>query len=160
MLFARISRPTAKVLFSRNAIIAHYHGIRAFEFRIANARSSQIIELHAKVFLSLFEGEGAQRTRSFHTLHLERDDLSFFPLNWTIVHPIDETSPLRHHDEESLIRSEAEFLILLTGIDDTFSQTVHARSSYKPGEIVWNAKFRNLYEPIGTTSRSRSTSAS
>jgi inward rectifier potassium channel len=149
MLFARVSRPTARILFSRHAVIAPYHGTQAFEFRIANARSSQIVELHAKVFLSIFEGEGAERTREFHRLRLERDDISFFPLTWTIVHPIDDSSPLDSHDEESLRRADAEFLILLTGTDDTFSQIVHTRSSYKSDRIVWNAKFRSVYEDTG-----------
>jgi inward rectifier potassium channel len=72
----------------------------------------------------------------------------FFPLSWTIVHPIDETSPLwglEHHD---LVRQDAEFDILMSGIDETFSQTVHARSSYKPQEMVFGARFANMYNPV------------
>jgi inward rectifier potassium channel len=149
MLFSRVSRPTAKILFSQNAVVAPYHGIRALMLRMANARSSQIIELQAKVFLSLFEGQGEQRTRKFHRLRIERDSLSFFPLNWTIVHPIDEASPLKNHDRESFLRADPELMILLTGIDDTFSQTVNARSSYKADEVLWNAKFADMYERAG-----------
>ena len=147
MLFARVARPTAKILFSDHAVVAPYENGLAFEFRIANARSSQIVEPRVKVFLSLFEGEGAARARNFHRLKLELDDISFFPLTWTIVHPIDETSPMRALDAEGLRRADAEFLILFSGTDDTFSQTVHTRSSYKSGEIVWNARFRSVYEP-------------
>jgi inward rectifier potassium channel len=147
MLFARVARPTAKILFSDHAIVAPYENGFAFEFRIANARSSQIVEPRVKVFLSLFEGEGAARARNFHRLKLELDDISFFPLTWTIVHPIDESSPMKDLDAEGLRRTDAEFLILFAGTDDTFSQTVHTRSSYKAGEIVWNAKFRTVYEP-------------
>lgn len=62
------------------------------------------------------------------------------------VHPIDEASPLRDVSREQLLESDAEFLILLTGIDETFSQTVHARSSYKATEVVWGARFRNIFE--------------
>ena len=78
-------------------------------------------------------------------MSLERDKVVFFPLSWTIVHPVDETSPLYGLTQEDLRRTDAEFLILLTGIDETFSQTVHARSSYKADEVVWNAKFANVF---------------
>jgi inward rectifier potassium channel len=69
----------------------------------------------------------------------------FFPLAWTIVHPINENSPMYGLSREELLASDSEFLILLTGIDETFSQTVHARSSYRADEVVWGAKFSNLY---------------
>jgi inward rectifier potassium channel len=145
LVFARFSRPTAKITFSNVAVIAPYRGITAFEFRIANERKNQIIELEAKVLFSHFAEAGGTRTRRFDLLALERSKVSFFPLNWTVVHPIDETSPLYGRSENELRESEAEFLILLTGIDETFSQTVHARSSYRWDEIVWNAKFEAIY---------------
>ena len=144
MIFARFSRPTAKILFSQSAIIAPYQGITAFEFRIANARKNQIIELGAKVLFSRVENQG-KAERQFHELALERRKVTFFPLSWTIVHPIDEQSPLHGLTEEDLHRDNAEFLVLLTGIDETFSQTVHARSSYRADEIVWNAKFADIF---------------
>jgi inward rectifier potassium channel len=140
MLFARIARPTARIIFSRSAVIAPYKGITAFEFRIANARKNQILEIQAKVILSRLEGG----LRRFHLLDLERSSVAFFPLSWTIVHPIDETSPLSGETEKSLRACDAEFLILLTGIDETFAASVHARSSYKCDEIVWNARFTNI----------------
>lgn len=145
LLFARFSRPTANILFSESAILAPYHGITAFEFRIVNARRNQLIEVRAKLFLSYFR-EG-RKSRDFLDLSLERDRVAFFPLAWTIVHPIDSASPLFGLTHEELIRSEAEFLILLTGTDETFAQTVHARSSYKAEEIVWGARFTNLFNP-------------
>ncbi len=140
MLFARIARPTARIIFSRSAVIAPYKGITAFEFRIANARENQILEMQAKVLLSKLENG----VRRFHTLELERNSVAFFPLSWTIVHPITESSPMRSETEESLRAGDAEFMILLTGIDETFAQSVNARASYKWGEVVWNAKFTNI----------------
>ena len=92
-----------------------------------------------------FEDEDGKSVRRFYPLSLERDKVVFFPLSWTIVHPVDETSPLYGLTQEDLRRTNAEFLILLTGIDETFSQTVHARSSYKADEVVWNAKFANVF---------------
>jgi len=145
IVFARFSRPTAKILFSDVAVVAPYNGITAFEFRIINARNNQIIELAARVLLSKFENVDGNRIRKYHQLKLEREKVVFFPLSWTIVHPIDEQSPMRGLTGEDLIASDAEFLILLTGIDETFSQTVHARSSYRAEELVWDARFANVY---------------
>jgi inward rectifier potassium channel len=145
ILFARFSRPTARILFSRTAVIAPYHGITAFEFRITNARRNQIIELEAKVLFTYFDFSEGHKIRRFELLPLERNKVVFFPLSWTIVHPITAESPLHGLTALDLQRQDAEFLILLTGIDETFSQTVHARSSYKFHEIVWNAKFGSMF---------------
>jgi inward rectifier potassium channel len=145
LLFARVSRPTAKILFSEAALIAPYRGITAFEFRIANARSSQLIEVGAKV---LFVRQKPDGGRDFVPLTLERDRVTFFTLSWTIVHPIDETSPLWGMTEEDFKRCDVEFLVLLTGFDETFSQTVHTRSSYKGEEVIWGASFASLFNPV------------
>ncbi len=144
ILFARFSQPTAKILFSRNAVIAPYRGITAFEFRIANARNNELIQVEARVMLSRLKPDG---NREFLPLKLERDKVIFFPLSWTIVHPIDEESPFRGLTQEDLIATQAEVLVLLSGIDETFSQTVHTRSSYKADEIVCNARFSSLFNP-------------
>ena len=145
LLFARFSRPTAKILFSDTALVAPYNDITAFEFRIINARNNQLIELRARVLFSRFENVNGNRIRKYHELTLERHKVVFFPLSWTIVHPIDENSPMYGATQEELLTNNAEFLILLTGIDETFSQTVHARSSYRADEVVWGARFSNLY---------------
>lgn len=145
--FARFSRPTARILFSRKAVIAPYHGGLAFEFRIVNERRNEIVELEAQVLFSLLVSENGRRLRRFTDLPLERRKVVFFPLSWTIVHPIDGASPLSGLTPDDLAAADAEFLVLLTGIDETFSQTVHARSSYKPDEIVWDARFREIFLP-------------
>jgi inward rectifier potassium channel len=143
--FARFSRPNARIIFSKQAIIAPYRDIRALEFRIINARSSQIIEVDIKVFLSRLEKVGSRTVRRFHELSLERQHVSFFPLNWTVVHPIDDTSPLAGFSKESLVESEVELLILFTGTEETFEQQVHTRTSYKANELVVGAKFADMY---------------
>lgn len=153
MLFSRFSRPTAKILFSDNAVIAPYRGITAFEFRITNGRCNELIELHATVMYSQFEDHDGRRVRRFYPLQLERERVAFFNLSWTLVHPIDESSPLFGKTEHELLASDAEVLILLTGIDETFSQTVHTRSSYKAEEVVWKAKFGDIYNPPTPTGR-------
>jgi inward rectifier potassium channel len=149
-LFSRFARPTAAILFSDRALMAPYHGGSALMFRIVNQRSNQIIELQAQVLLSWVVDKGGERKRRFVPLKLERDKVTFFPLSWTLVHPIDERSPLWGVDEPRLQTMDAEVLILLSGIDETFAQQVHTRSSYKSHEIIWNAKFRNIFDQSAT----------
>ena len=144
LVFARFARPTAALMFSDVAVIAPYHGKTGFMFRITNARSNQLMELEAKVQFSRLDGVG----RRFAQLKLERTKVMFFPLSWTIVHPIDESSPLFALEYEDLVESDAEFLILISGIDETFAQAVHARSSYKPEEILVAKKFVSMYNPV------------
>lgn len=146
VVFARFSRPTARIIYSHNAVVAPYRGIMALEFRIANARTSQIIELEAKVILSRIEASPDGLVRKFRDLKLERTSVTFFPLSWTLVHPIDDHSPLTGMNHEDLLESDAEILILLTGTDETSSQTVHSRSSYKADEIIWNAAFAPIFK--------------
>jgi inward rectifier potassium channel len=148
LVFARFSHPTAHIIYSRSALISPYRRIRAFEFRVVNARRSQLIELHAMVVLSRFEDVNGLRQRQFYTLALEREYVAFFPLTWTVVHPIDESSPIYGWTEQQLEAAEAEFLILITAFDETFSQTVNSRSSYTAKEIVWNARFVSAFRYV------------
>jgi inward rectifier potassium channel len=147
LLFARFARPTAAIVFSQRAIVAPYAGIQALEFRIANRRRrNEIIELGAQVLYTAFERTGdGHLVRRYHLLPLERNKVTFFPLSWTIVHPIDENSPLAGKTPADLEREQAEILVLLTGVDETYEQTVHARTSYRADEIVWNARFQPVF---------------
>jgi inward rectifier potassium channel len=146
LLFARFSRPTAAIIYSKNAIIAPYFNRTAFEFRITNARQNQIIDLTARVVLSRFERVDGHMQRRYHALKLERETVAFFPLAWTVVHPIDLDSPMYGWDQQMLQESAAEFLVLLTGTDETVAQIVHSRTSYAANEILWNVRFVSLYE--------------
>ena len=85
--------------------------------------------------------QGGKGKRTYHLMKLEREKVIFFPLTWTIVHPIDSESPLFGMSAEDLRRLQAEVLILIKGYDDTFSQTVLARRSYRHDEIVWGRRF-------------------
>ncbi|HVG23994.1 MAG TPA: ion channel [Thermoanaerobaculia bacterium] len=144
--FARFSRPVANILFSDNAVIAPYRGGRAFMFRIVNRRSNQLVDVEAKVMLSRRRG-GSVNDREFIPLVLERERVSLFPLSWTVVHPIDAASPLRDWTGQDVAECDAEFLVMLNGFDETFSQNVHTRSSYKSDEIVWGARFASMFQP-------------
>jgi inward rectifier potassium channel len=147
LLFARFARPTAALAFSHNMVVAPFKGGRGLMFRIANKRNNQLIDLEARVSCSWIERGAGGTGRKFFQLDLERAKVMFFPLAWTIVHPITEESPLYGLSGEDLRSRNVEFLIVITGTDETFSQQVHARSSYKPDEIAWGAKFRNIFTP-------------
>ena len=148
LLFARFARPRPTIVFSDFAVIAPYGDGQAFEFRIANARSSDIIELEAQVLFSSFQPNGrGDTTRQFIPIPLERNSVVFFPLAWTVVHPIDQSSPFYGMTRKGLEHIGAEVLVLLSGIDETFEQTVHARSSYLPEDIVWGARFTSIFLP-------------
>jgi inward rectifier potassium channel len=154
LVFARFSRPVAEILFSENAVMSWIGNNRAFEFRIINSRNTQIIDLHVRVLVSRFEpNQSGIMVRRYYPLSLERESVVFFPLSWTIVHVVDKDSPLYGITQDELCGSGAEFLVLLTGTDETFSQAVNARSSYRASEIIWDAKFSDIfvYDPEGRT---------
>ena len=148
LVFARFSRPTARVRFSEHALIAPYAaGGTAFMFRLVNERRTELVQLEVRVLFARFVEQGGQRVRRFDELALERQKVVFFPLAWTVVHPIGSDSPMAGFDRAGLNAVEAEFLVLLSGIDETNAQLVHARTSYTPDEIIAGAKFRNLFNP-------------
>lgn len=149
VVFARFSRPRAHIIFSEQAVVAPYRGGRGFMFRLVNGRNNQLIELEIQVLFARFVTQDGPPKRKFDFLNLERARATFLPLAWTIVHPIDDDSPLNGLTHEDLVASDAEILILLTAIEEDFANTVHTRTSYKPPEIVWNARFVSLYNPTG-----------
>jgi len=141
LLYGRFSRPTARIVFSDQALIAPYQDGTSLQFRVANARDNVLMDLEARVLLMTVDTSDGELKRNYFDLNLERRRVYFFPLTWTIVHPIDSESPLYRKTREDLANTAAEVLILVQGFDDTFSQTVHARYSYRHDEIVWGAKF-------------------
>ena len=147
LVFARFSRPEAKVIFSETAVVAPYRGINGLMFRLVNNRNNQLIELRAQVMYARFVEENGNFVRRFDLLKLERERVSFLPLAWTVVHPIDEDSPLYNCTEDDLRENDAEILVLLSAIDETFTQAVHTRTSYKLSELKFGYKFSNMYNP-------------
>ncbi len=144
LIYGRFSRPKAKIIQSEFALIAPYKEINGFMFRIINGKVNQLIEVEVQVVIALRMIENGLAVRRFLPLELERSKISLFPTNWTIVHPIDESSPLFNLSADDLKSKDVEFSILLKGFDDSFSQTVYWRSSYKHSEIIWGAKFVNI----------------
>ena len=145
LVFARFSRPNALILYSRSALIAPYGDLTSFQFRIVNGRRSQLVNVQALLMHSRFEHVDGKRVRRFYTMELERNFVAVFPANWTVVHPISPQSPLFGWTKEQLHEAEAEFLVLLNAVDETYSQTVYSRSSYTTHEMEWGRKFAMMF---------------
>ena len=153
LVFARISRPTARVVFGRVATVAPYDGTPTLSLRIGNERRSQILEADVTVTMLRYERtrEGAQ-FRRFYDLALSRSHTPVFALTFTVMHPVLPGSPLHGATTDSLAAEEAELLISVTGLEETTSQTVHARHSYLPAEVLFGRRFADIFttDPDGT----------
>jgi inward rectifier potassium channel len=146
LLFGRFSRPSARFGFSNSLLVAPYLGGTSLQFRVVNRRKNNIIDLEARVLLMMVEVMDGKPQRKYSQLTLERPSVLFFPLTWTVVHPIVEGSPLFGKTAKELEQQQAEVLIMMKGHDESFGQSVHARFSYRYDEIVWGARFATAFE--------------
>lgn len=145
LAFTRFSQPTAKVIFSRVATISEHNGVPTLMIRAGNQRHNQIIEAQVRLFLMRdevsLEGEYMRR---FYLLNLIRDRTPRFTLSWTIMHPIDEESPLWQVTAESLAKTRSMIMVSLSGIDETVSHSLHAPYSYSANDILWSHRFADI----------------
>ncbi len=145
LLIARLTRPRMRIGFSESAIIAPYQGGRGLMFRIVNMQPGELSDVQARVSLARFENVDGVRVRNFHQLTLERNSVEFFTLHWTVVHPITADSPLAGVTPESIADSQAEFLIFVNALEETFSTRVSTRASYVWDELRWDVKFASIF---------------
>ena len=141
LIYGRFSRPHARIMYSKNILLSPYQDGQSLMFRIVNMRPNVLMDMEAKVLLTTTVKDDNGFRRSYHNINLALNRIDFFPLNWTIVHPIDESSPFHGKSVSEIVKLNPEILILIKGFDDTFSQTVHSRYSYTLQDIVFNAKF-------------------
>jgi inward rectifier potassium channel len=146
LLFGRFSRPSARFGFSPKMLVAPYRNGMSLQFRVVNRRSNNLIDVEARLLLMTVQGENGKPVRRFDQLELERRQILFFPLTWTVVHPITEGSPLFGITTEDLERLQAEVLVTMKAFDESFGQVVNARFSYRYDDIVWGAKFVQSFE--------------
>jgi inward rectifier potassium channel len=147
LLYGRFSRPTAKIKYSEKILISPYmENKRGLMFRLANERRNILIDLEMEVLFSYNEEVNGKTERRFFPLELERRAVSILTLNWTVVHPIDDDSPIKDFTREDFERSEVVFSVILKTFDDTFSQTVHSRTTYTYKDMVWDAKFKPTFD--------------
>ncbi|HEU4383155.1 MAG TPA: ion channel [Anaeromyxobacteraceae bacterium] len=145
LVFAKFSRPTARVIFSRVAVVTPYERVPSLMLRMANERANQIVEaqLHAVMVRNEQTAEG-DTVRRVHDLALRRSHSTVFALSWTAIHPITPQSALHGEDQRSMAAKEANIIVSLTGYDESLAQTVYARHVYTPDQVVWGARFRDI----------------
>ena len=145
LIFARFSRPTARVVFSKYAVTTEQDSVPVVMFRIANLRANQIVEARCTVtFVQAETTAEGDRYRTFTDMKLERDRNPMFVLSWTVIHEIDKNSPLYGKSAEQLRQVEAEILVGVSGWDESFAQNIHARYSYDPDDILWKHRFVDI----------------
>jgi inward rectifier potassium channel len=145
LVFAKFSLPSARVRFSRYIVIGPRDGTNSLMIRMANQRANRILEAHIHVVLARQEvtAEGDE-IRRLYDLETTRSHSAMFALSWTAVHQLTEGSPLFGATPESMAKCAPEIIVSITGLDETFTQTIHARHSYALDEIVWNARFADV----------------
>jgi inward rectifier potassium channel len=152
LLFARFAKSPGRLLFAEKAVIAPFkwkeNELPAFMFRMANPFKTNLMNLKAQITVSLVEkiDENGSEQRRFYPLALERSEINFFPSSWTLVHPIEEDSPIYGFTEEDLRRSSAEFMVLINAFDETFDQNTFVRYSYTADTIEWGAKYQRIFD--------------
>jgi len=144
IIFARFSRPTARVRFSRFAVVGDVDGTPTLMVRAANLRHNNVYEAQAHLAVLVDEHVGGTTLRRFKDLGLDRDANPVFTLTWLIMHPIDDASPLAHWVPGEQSPSHAQLVVVISGMDDRTGQTIHGRWSYDPTEIRWNARFVDI----------------
>lgn len=153
LMFARFSRPQARFLFTKNAVVRPIAGKPTLVFRAANERQNVVQDASARLRMLRDEiTEEGYEIRRIIDLPLLRSQHPVFALGWTIMHVIDDASPLRSETAESLANSMAVFVLSLSGTDENTGQILMARREYSSADLRWNSTFRDILEqaPDGT----------
>jgi len=151
VLYGRFSKPNAHILYSKNLLISPYKEGTALMFRIVNKKQYELIECEANISFAITNPE--TQKREFTNLRLELNRVNFMPLSWTIVHAIDESSPLAGLTVKDLEERDAEVIVLIKAINDTYSQNVYSRNSYKADDTIERAKFKPLKQEVNKAGR-------
>lgn len=146
VLYGRFSKPNAHVLYSENMLISPYKDMKALMFRVVNKKQYELIECEVGVTLAITNPE--TQKRDFINLKLELNHVNFMPLSWTIVHAIDENSPVAGLSLKDMEERDAEVIVLFKAINDTYSQTVYTRNSYKAEDMIDKARFKPLKQEV------------
>lgn len=147
IVFTKFSLPKARVAFSSNVMVASRNGKPCLMFRIANLRGSSLLDASARAHVLIDEvsSEG-HRMRRNHPLELERSSMPIFLLAWTLLHPLDEKSPLFGLSPENAAERMVTLIVNFTGVDDTMLQTVHARRLYTPDDLRFGQRFADMID--------------
>ncbi|HEY5364563.1 MAG TPA: ion channel [Aestuariivirga sp.] len=145
VIFARFSRPRARILFAANPVVAQHDGKTHFMLRIANARHNYIADANAQLWLIRIEpSKEGQRFRRFHELKLGRNQNPAFILSWTLFHVIDSSSKLYGLTADELAKDDYQFIVTMRGMDATASQELRTRKSYTHDQVLWGRRYTDI----------------
>jgi inward rectifier potassium channel len=146
LMYGRFSKPKAYIAFTKHALISPYKDITGLMFRFVSFKDNHTLtDLEVKVSLSILEDENGKNVYKFYSLPLERTRADSLPMNFTVVHPINNESPIQGLTSEDIKNADFEIYVLVRGYDDGYSSNVLQRTSYTYDEIVFNAKFVQMY---------------
>ncbi|MBC8045807.1 MAG: hypothetical protein H7Y00_03370 [Fimbriimonadaceae bacterium] len=145
LMYGRFSKSPAGIRFSQHSMIGPYKQVNGLMFRAANERNNNLTELEVRALMAVVINDNGKETRRYQQLNIDNNKITYFPLNWTMVHPIDELSPLWGMSEQDFKDGDIEILVMIKGYNETSSQEVHARFSYTYDEIIWGSKFKLPY---------------
>ena len=145
LMYGRFSKTPHSIRFSKDALIAPYQDGIGLMFRAANERNHHLTELEVKATLAIVISENGKSSRKFYPIAIDNNRITYFPLNWTMVHAINASSPLWGMDAHEIAESHLELLIMIKGFNETTAQDVYARYSYTQQEIRYGRKFKLPY---------------
>lgn len=146
LFYGRFSKPKAHIMFSENAVIAPFQGVKALMLRITPHKNTSLIDAEAKVNLGMTVKENGVEVNKFFNLDIEYDKINTLTLSWTIVHPITEDSPLYGFTEDDFKKNEGEVIVFIKAFDEMYSNTVAIKSSYMFSEVIYGAKFVQMFD--------------
>lgn len=147
LVFAKFSRPSAKIIYSKNLLFTQFDGNKVLMFRMANARSNNIISANVELhyLYSTVTPEGVSIVR-FLPLKLQKNYSPIFSLSWSVFHPIDSESPFYEKSEEEIKALKFEFIVILKGTDGTYSQSIYDMNRYHIEDILFHHHFIDILE--------------
>lgn len=150
LVFAKFAVPTAKIEFSEVAVVHPYDGVPALVFRMANERGNLLVAPSLSAVMEVTQrSPSGRKLRRYHDLQLTRAKMPVFAFTWTAIHLLDKTSPLYGMNLHDLEHADARIYVAITAIEEDLVQTVHARYTYTPGDLVWGARFVDIVERLG-----------
>ncbi len=141
VIYARFARPTTRLAYSDQALIAPFQEGWSLQLRLANKRTTLLVEIEARLLMVMADVDELGERLNYYNLKLQFSKVSFLPLSWTVVHPITAESPLAGMSHEELIKRRAEVILILKGIDEGYMQQVITRHSFRYDEIIWGGRY-------------------
>jgi len=148
LAYGRFSRPNSKLIFSDFVLFAKHNEGYGIMIKLANERNSVLLDVTAKMILTTdYTTPNGEVAKSYYNLPLQLNHVELLPYTWTLVHEINEESPFWNKTHAEIIQLNPEFLILIKGFDETFSQHVHTKQSFVLGDMLWKKKFKRIFGP-------------